>query len=318
MAKHEAEPHGMTASQAVTNLSEELPTILDDYAANRISKSKAEKLINQLGDVWDTESSGTDGFVLTNGENPVFSFSRTYLVQQAKRAAAACYLKNNPHQRDAFYKAVAQRATKLRQRMISEQKGIVFTRSYAPKAAREDLWDEAYLAVASKKLRNAPMENDGHIDDFTLEEVGVLDKPEVDTKDFDAYVEEQLEAAKESGCTNSKRLRAIIKRRKKVFAVDFDECSIPDLTPMEPKLKPGAMPCSSKPRRMSLEHLTWLRGHVEQMERLGMLKRSKNPVSGIPVFVVPKPHGKGLRMVAEFRAVNHRCLPSSLPMPLLS
>ena len=68
---------------------------------------------------------------------------------------------------------------------------------------------------------------------------------------------------------------------------------------------------------MSLEQLEWLEGHIKQLEALGMVKRVRNPVWGVPVFVVAKPHGKGWRMVAHFRAVNSRMMPSALPLPLL-
>ena len=68
---------------------------------------------------------------------------------------------------------------------------------------------------------------------------------------------------------------------------------------------------------MSLEQLEWLKGHIKQLEALGMVKRVHNPVWGVPVFVVAKPHGKGWRMVADFRSVNSRMVPTSLPLPLL-
>ena len=160
-----------------------------------------------------------------------------------------------------------------------------------------------------------PLENDGAIQDFVFEEQGILDPPE--PVSVDDYIEKNLREAAHSGCTKLDKLRDILRRRRDVFAVNFEECSISDLSPIKPQLKPGATPCRSKPRRMSIEHLKWLRAHVQQMERRDMLKRTLNPVWGIPVFVVPKPGGKGLRMVADFRALNSRSLPSTLPMPLL-
>ncbi|MFK7809294.1 MAG: reverse transcriptase domain-containing protein, partial [Saprospiraceae bacterium] len=97
----------------------------------------------------------------------------------------------------------------------------------------------------------------------------------------------------------------------------FDDCTISKLTKMKPELKANADPCYAKPRRMSLEQLQWLEKHVTKMVDLGMLKAVRNPIWGVPVFVVTKPGGKGFRMVADFRAVNSRCLSNTLPMPLL-
>lgn len=160
-----------------------------------------------------------------------------------------------------------------------------------------------------------PLENTGAQHDFEFEK-RELEEPE-EIEDFEFYLQKALQEAHDAGCTDVPRLERIVRKYEKVFAVNFEECSISKLTPMEPKLKPGVKPTFAKLRRMSPEQLTWLRSHVNKMVRLGMLKETKNPTWGVPLFVVQKPHVKGWRMDAHFRAVNSRSLPTTLPFPLL-
>ena len=133
--------------------------------------------------------------------------------------------------------------------------------------------------------------------------------------DFEKILQEKLKDAVQEGCEDLERLEEILRRRRGAFATKFSECRISKLTPLKPQLKEGAQPVFGKARRMSLEQLGWLKGHIKQLEALGMVKRVHNPVWGVPVFVVAKPNGK--RMVADFRAVNSRMVPTSLPLPLL-
>ncbi|MFK7806887.1 MAG: RNase H-like domain-containing protein [Saprospiraceae bacterium] len=152
-----------------------------------------------------------------------------------------------------------------------------------------------------------------HETNFT--ETGILEAP--DPVDFESTMKDALRRAIANGCKDVNRLETILRKHKEVFAFTFDDCKISKLTPMKPELKAGANPTFAKPRRMSLEQLQWLEKHVAQMVKLGMLKEVRNPTWGVPVFVVTKPGGKGFRMVADFRAVNSRCLSNTLPMPLL-
>jgi len=158
-------------------------------------------------------------------------------------------------------------------------------------------------------------ENEGMEADFEFEEIGILEEPE--HIDFNTKRVAILEDAKERGCKNLDLLESLLHETQETFALVFADCRISDMHPMEPILKAEATPCTSRPRRMSNEQLEWLREHIDKMLQLGMLRRSENPVWGVPVFVVPKPHGGGWRMVADFRAINTRTLTSSLPMPLL-
>ena len=145
-----------------------------------------------------------------------------------------------------------------------------------------------------------------------LEEMELLGIP--DQCDFDKVLEEVIQRAKAEGLTHEDKLRKILIKHQKVFALRFEDCEISKLTPLEPKLKPGAEPCFAKPRNMSHKQLVGLQEHINKMVALGMLTKVHNPVWGTPVFVVPKGKDK-FRMVADFRAVNARSLKSTLPMP---
>lgn len=159
------------------------------------------------------------------------------------------------------------------------------------------------------------LQNDGVEVDFEFDEIGILEEP--DTIDFRNSRDAILEEAKSHGCLQVERLKSILDETQEIFAMNFEDCRISKMQPMEPQLMQGAQPSSSRPRRMSNDQLAFLKDHINKMLQLGMVKRAENPVWGVPVFVVPKPHGGGWRMVADFREVNNRTLSSSLPMPLL-
>ena len=179
--------------------------------------------------------------------------------------------------------------------------------------------DFDWKALGATTTHMQHMENnpDEAYENQAFEEPGILDFKLKDTnpEEFEAMMTSKLEEAKRNGCKNMQKLEQII-RSKQCFALNFEECSVSKLTPMVPELKEGVEPCTAKPRRMSWEQLKWLKAHVETMVQLKMLKKVDNPVWGIPVFVVKKPGG-GWRMVADFRALNSRSRPTSLPMPLL-
>jgi len=52
------------------------------------------------------------------------------------------------------------------------------------------------------------------------------------------------------------------------------------------------------------------------MERTGKIKRSTSP-AGSPILFVPKPHGRGLRLCVDYRALNRITIPNRYPLPLM-
>jgi len=62
--------------------------------------------------------------------------------------------------------------------------------------------------------------------------------------------------------------------------------------------------------------LQTLREWLKEMERTGKFKRSTSP-AGSPILFVPKPHGRGLRLCVDYRALNCITIPNRYPLPLM-
>jgi len=62
--------------------------------------------------------------------------------------------------------------------------------------------------------------------------------------------------------------------------------------------------------------LQTLREWLKEMERTGKIKRSTSP-AGSPILFVPKPHGRGLRLYVNYRALNRITIPNRYPLPLM-
>jgi len=67
---------------------------------------------------------------------------------------------------------------------------------------------------------------------------------------------------------------------------------------------------------LSEEELQVLREWLKEMERTGKIRRSTSS-AGSPILFVPKPHGRGLRLCVDYRALNHITIPNRYPLPLM-
>ena len=67
---------------------------------------------------------------------------------------------------------------------------------------------------------------------------------------------------------------------------------------------------------LSEEELRTLREWLVEMEKMGKIKRSTSP-AGSPILFVPKPHGRGLRLCVDYRALNRITIPNRYPLPLM-
>ncbi len=65
----------------------------------------------------------------------------------------------------------------------------------------------------------------------------------------------------------------------------------------------GAKPVRAPLRRLSILELEALYKEVEKLLRLGAIEPSSSPWNS-PLMIIPKPHGDGLRVVQDLRAVN--------------
>ena len=60
---------------------------------------------------------------------------------------------------------------------------------------------------------------------------------------------------------------------------------------------------------LSEVELQTLQEWLKDMERTGKIKRSTSP-AGLPILFIPKPHGRGLRLCVDYRALNQRTIPN--------
>jgi len=67
---------------------------------------------------------------------------------------------------------------------------------------------------------------------------------------------------------------------------------------------------------LSEDELRTIREWLTEMEKTGKIKHSTSP-AGSPILFVPKPHGRGLRLCADYRALNRITIPNRYPLPLM-
>ena len=326
----ERQMHRMESRPRQGNLDAEIAEVVNAKQAGEKSHEMAEAALNDLYDAYQVEEVLDEcGFVLLNGDTDLQGEDVQSLYctnealdmevctgDEASGAVFVDYRNDLPRTKKHYPLGAAGRA--WRARPIRMRRGAARKQEQSLLEHLEQTWK---AGVATATAAAEPQENEiiaesrGDAEDTVFKEEGVLNFP--DEVDFEKILQEKLKDAVQEGCEDLERLEEILRRRRGAFATKFSECRISKLTPLKPQLKEGAQPVFGKARRMSLEQLEWLKGHIKQLEALGMVKRVHNPVWGVPVFVVAKPHGKGWRMVADFRAVNSRMIPTSLPLPLL-
>ena len=82
-------------------------------------------------------------------------------------------------------------------------------------------------------------------------------------------------------------------------------------------LKPGEQPPWGPIYPLSQKELDQLREWLEDMLKSGKITPSKSP-GGAPILFVPKPHGRGLRLVVDYRGLNKATVLNRYPLPLMS
>jgi len=55
---------------------------------------------------------------------------------------------------------------------------------------------------------------------------------------------------------------------------------------------------------------------MKEMEHTGKIKLSTSPADS-PILFVPKPHGRGLRLCVDYRALNKFTITNRYPLPLM-
>jgi len=67
---------------------------------------------------------------------------------------------------------------------------------------------------------------------------------------------------------------------------------------------------------LSETELQTLREWLKEMLGTGKIRRSTS-LAGSPILFVPKPHGRGLRLCVDYRALNRITIPNRYPLPLM-
>jgi hypothetical protein len=97
-------------------------------------------------------------------------------------------------------------------------------------------WDSSLCAEVSEYHVNAAkyyLENSGTIADFEFEEIGILETPP--SVEYEKHLTDILQDALLEGCENIQKLQRILQENENAYAIDFSECSVSKLSPMETK-----------------------------------------------------------------------------------
>ena len=81
--------------------------------------------------------------------------------------------------------------------------------------------------------------------------------------------------------------------------------------------KPGKQSPNSHLYPLSHNELEALHEYIDEMLKTGKIRPSKGS-AGAPVFFVPKTHGRGLRVVVDYRGLNAITIKDRYPLPLMS
>jgi len=103
------------------------------------------------------------------------------------------------------------------------------------------------------------------------------------------------------GIMKTEAVDALPAHRPYYCKIDLQEGSTPPWGPIYP---------------LSEEELQALRDWLKEMERSGKIKRSTSSARSAILFV-PEPHGSGLRLCVDYRALNCITIPNRNPLPLM-
>jgi hypothetical protein len=85
---------------------------------------------------------------------------------------------------------------------------------------------------------------------------------------------------------------------------------------MEIDLEPGKQPPNGRLFPLSHAEGEAMRVYIEEMLRTGKIRPSKSP-TGAPIFFIPKPYRRGLRIIVDYRGLNTITIKDRYPLPLI-
>ena len=166
-------------------------------------------------------------------------------------------------------------------------------------------------------LKQSPVE-DRRFDDITLMQLQEpLDVPiGKDTPDeVREALQEQSNKAKADGLQDVAPLTSLLDEFQDVFRIKLGSDPPATTKPLKLEPLPGTVPYRGKARRAPKEYRDFLRQHVLSLLKHNLVYANPNSKFASEAFVVPKPGGRGLRMVVDMRRVNSQMTKYTWPMP---
>ena len=115
----------------------------------------------------------------------------------------------------------------------------------------------------------------------------------------------------------ARRLRQLLQDHQDISRIKLDHDPLVKVPPMRIRLIPGASPVSVKVRRYSEAQQNFLRKKIEELEKLGLVKRTTQSSWTCAPLIVPKPGPDKFRFTTDLRPVNKITVPFLWPMPNL-
>ena len=82
-------------------------------------------------------------------------------------------------------------------------------------------------------------------------------------------------------------------------------------------LGPGKQPPSGHLYPLSYDEMEYLRAYIDEMLKSRKICPSKSPCGAL-TFIVPKLHGRGLRVVVDYCGLNAITIKDRYPLPLMT
>lgn len=114
------------------------------------------------------------------------------------------------------------------------------------------------------------------------------------------------------------RLKAILHRYKKVWALKLGSQPPSKLPPMKIELKPGAKPVRPPPRTYSPPQLYFMKKKMVVLESLGLVYRKQSATWASPLHIIPKHGPEKFRLTVYLRVLNSGTVPQKWPTPNLA
>lgn len=110
-------------------------------------------------------------------------------------------------------------------------------------------------------------------------------------------------------------LRSLVFDHAKIFRTRLGSDPPIDSPPMQIKLQDCSRPVRVKLRRYSPPQAAFLRSKVDELLRLGIIRRNNESQWACAPLVVPKAGSEGFRFTVDLRPVNSQTIPYTWPMP---